>query len=104
MSGLSEYWAYYSGASALRVILTSAVKRAIEKTEPPKGRGGAKTMVCILGRTHTVEWPINVDGYLDSITHEQALEAVRGIPLKNPSGCDWRELWEAYKERYSPAV
>lgn len=103
MSGLSEYWAYYSGAVALHVIIRKAVRQGISEVEKPKGRKKAVEAV-ILGRRHTIMHGISVDAYMATITKKQALEAVKDLPLKNPSGCTWDELWTAYKERYMGIV
>jgi hypothetical protein len=106
MSGLSGYWAYHSGAVALRVVVLKAVKTALANIEAPKGK--RKTVaVTILGKHHEQNragellWPIDPESYANSISQPQALMAVKNLPLKNPSGCEWEELWQAYKERYS---
>ncbi len=106
MSGLSEYYAFHTGAVALRVVVLKAIKKAVANIEAPKGKKKTATGI-ILGKVHKkgrggeLPWPIDPQAYADRISERQALEAVKDIPLRNPSGCEWEELWKAYKERYS---
>ena len=98
--GLSEYWAFYTGAPALRVVLRKALKTQISGIKPV---GKRKFIECIvLGKSSKITHPITpavLESYLDAITDRQALKACKDLPLKDPEGCTWLELFTAYKER-----
>lgn len=104
-SGLESYWAYYTGCVALRVVCRNKVRVQAALLPAPKGKKKQIVDAVILGRRYkTLLYPVNIEYILDNLTHQQAKEAVKDIPLKNPSGCSWEELWSAYKERYMEDV
>lgn len=97
---LANYWAYYTGAPALRTVARKKIREQLKNVTPPRGKKKTAEAV-LLGRLYPkLEWPADVEELLNSLTEKQAKEAVKNIPLREPSGCSWTQLWAAYKERY----
>lgn len=97
---LSKYWAYYTGAPALKVVARKKMLSEIANIQAPKGRAKTVSAVILGKKYRALQYPISTDELLDSLTETQALNAAKGLPICDPSGCSWRELWQAYKERY----